>query len=265
MGRRRPASRSPRSTGRSAQLTSGGVQPRRAAASPPAATTAPCASGHRRRHSRAVRAARAALAGADVGFGASSDRVVSAGDDGARRSGTPAAMLAFHGAGQATERDFSRERALDRHRLRRRRRALWDAATGALVRRVPGPGGLHAGATSRRRTDELVIGARRATSSVWRGGRAAGACRPPPARSATAGSTSRASTRRGTRLVFAAYATNEASRPRPAHRPGVAASAAAEGISTSQVSPDGQHAAGATEEGDLYVWDLARPARPSAR
>ena len=93
----------------------------------------------------------------DVGFGATSDRVVSAGDDGTARIWDAGRGLAWVVPSTAFNIDFSRDGRLIASGSVDGAVRVWDTAAGRLQASLAGPGGYTTGEFSPAK-DEILIG-----------------------------------------------------------------------------------------------------------
>ena len=198
----------------------------------------------------------------DVGFGATSDRVVSAGDDGSARVWDAGGIQAFGSGGPITDNiDFSADGkwivSSEDGTLRVR-----DPGSGRVLRSQAGPVG-YTQARFSPAGPELVI-LRDATGSILRWNPSeprARLLRRLPAGTELHSARFDAT---GNRII---YSTKNG--PVVIHdlRSGddIALRARGDDILDVGVSPDGKQAAGAAAGGDVLVWDIARPNAPIRR
>jgi WD40 repeat protein/DNA-binding SARP family transcriptional activator len=202
----------------------------------------------------------------DIGFGASAEQVVSAGDDGTVKTWDASGVQAFHVPGQASNADFSpsgRWIATGSDVTGDGTVRIFNATSGALVQTLRGPPGW----TPVRFSpigDELVI-AHDDTSEVQRWTPPDGRPRTVARLPAKSGINIAQLDPSGRRLVVAAYTTTQAtvSDERTGRRWSLGGGPT--GLLDLQVSPDGKHAVGGSEAGLLYLWDLAHPGRPARK
>jgi WD40 repeat protein len=195
----------------------------------------------------------------DVGFGPTSDRVVSAGDDGTAKVWDASGIQAFAGPAITYDIDFSPSGRWiatggDDGAVR-----LWDPATGRLRRTLPGPAG-YTTARFSPTADELVIG-RDPSSSIERLPLSA----PRPERLVQLPKGSGINLARfdptGTRMVYADTKGKVVVRDLRSGAE-VRLRGGPKAVYDVRISPDGKHAATATESGQLLVWRLDRPSAP---
>ena len=195
----------------------------------------------------------------DVGFGPSSDRVLSAGDDGTVRIWDAGRTQAWTVPGLTWSIDFNRNGRLVASSSNDGTVRIWDAGRGQLRASVPGANGFTAGRFSPSADTVLITSDAGSRVLSW------------PADAATADSVVQLPKGRGMnaarfdavgdRIVYADAKGRVAVRDAASGRE-VELGGGPEVIYDVKFSPDGERVAAATEQGDIPIWRIARPARP---
>jgi WD40 repeat protein len=197
----------------------------------------------------------------DVGFGASNDRVVSAGDDGTVRTFDAGRTRAWTVPSYTFDLDFNRDGTLIAGGGEDGTVRVWDTDNGRKVAALPGPAGYVAPKFSPA-TDTLAVPTWDASLvRIWPvGSRSAETVVEPPA---VKGIESAGFDETGQRIVYVADKGGIVVRDVRSGREVTLGGARKTGIIWgAEFSPDGKHVAALPEKGDVLVWRVDRPTRP---
>ena len=195
----------------------------------------------------------------DIGFGATNDRVVNAGDDGTVRTWDAGRTVSWLLPSRSDSVDFSADGRFVVTGSEDGGVRLWDAASGRLRGTVPGPAGYTAARFSP--TADKVAIARDARSSVavWS---LAGAAPTQVVQLAKGrGMYAARFDGSGRRIVYVDSKGAIAIRDLRTRRD-LSLRGAGEAVFDAQFSPDGNHVAATTQSGRIPIWRLDRPAKP---
>ena len=195
----------------------------------------------------------------DLGFGAASDRAVSAGDDGKTRIWNAGRTQSWVVPSLTDNLDFSRDGRLLLSASEDGTVRIWNAATAELRQSMPGPEGFTPARFSPTADDVLI--ARYATSSVLLWPLSAEAAKPLVRLPQGSGMYFARFDGTGHRIVYADATGRVAVRDLRSGRE-VRLGGAPKEVFDARISPDGSHVAAGTESGALLVWRVDRPDRP---
>jgi WD40 repeat protein len=196
----------------------------------------------------------------DIGFGAASDRVVSAGDDGTVRIWDAGQTQSWTGAARTENVEFNPDGRLIASGSDDGTVRVWDTATGRLRASLRGSEGYTTGRFSPT-ADSVVIasdGGSRVLNWPVSADRAQLVARLPSGRGMSAARFDST----GDRIVYVDYKKSQIAVHSLQSGREVKLGGASKEVQDAQLSPDGKHLAAVPATGDVQIWRLDRPARP---
>jgi len=197
----------------------------------------------------------------DVGFGAASDRLVSAGDDGTVRIFDAGRTRAWTAPSYTYDLDFNRDGRLIAGGSKDGSVRVWDTDTSRLAAQLPGPPGYVAPKFSP--ADDTLVVPNWDASLIRTWPIAARSAETVALPKAIKGIESASFDRTGKRIVYVADKGGIVVRDLRSGREVSLGGVPKIYIWGAEFSPDGRYVAALPEKGDVLVWRVDRPGRPA--